>query len=86
VRIDYERMKRTYPKHKAALTRASHVTNPVERYTRVLEACRAAVTEWDAVGAWPDGWSRWESVLRDAAHSAAMAGLVNVTSRLGDIC
>ena len=40
--IDYERMKRTAPKHKAALTRAKKTG----RYSAVLAACTDAV--WTA--------------------------------------
>ncbi len=65
--IDYERMKRTYPKQKAALTRASKKANAQERWVAVRAACKAAVAEWDAIGAWPDGWSTWQRALDDAA-------------------
>lgn len=61
--IDYERMKRSYPKQKAALTRAQK-----KGYPAVLAACTAAVREWNAIGAWPDEWSRWQRALDDAAH------------------
>ena len=44
--IDYERMKRVYPKQKAALTRAVK-----KGYPAVLETCKTAVREWDAIGA-----------------------------------
>jgi hypothetical protein len=65
--IDYDRMKRVYPKKKAALTRAQN-KNPLDRYAAVLAACTAAVKEWDAIGAWPDQWSRWQRALDDAAR------------------
>jgi hypothetical protein len=64
VPIDYERMRKAYPKHKAALTRALKKTG-VERVEAVKAACRAAVKEWDEIGAWPDSWARWQRALRD---------------------
>ena len=64
--IDYERMNRTVSKHKAALTRAKK-----QGYTAVLTACRAAVHEWVAIGAWPDNWAVWDVALRDAACTEA---------------
>lgn len=64
--IDYERMKRTFPKHKAALTRATK-----KGYPAVLKACRAAVNEWNEIGAWPDDWALWNRVLGDAAFAEA---------------
>lgn len=59
--IDYARMKRVFPKQKAALTRAVK-TGDVEK---VKEVCRKAVAEWDEIGAWPDDWARWERALND---------------------
>ncbi len=59
--IDYARMKRVYPKQKAALTRAVKTGDPAI----VEKVCRAAVAEWNAIGAWPDGWSRWQRELDD---------------------
>lgn len=60
--IDYARMKRVYPKQKATLTRALKSGDP----TKVHEACIKAVAEWNEIGAWPDGWSRWQRALNDA--------------------
>lgn len=60
--IDYERMRRTMPKHKAALTRAKKTGDA----KKVEAACRAAVVEWDEIGAWPDNWSMWQIALNDA--------------------
>ncbi len=60
--IDYARMQRTFPKHKAALTRAKKSGDP----QKVVAACKAAVAEWDAIGAWPDHWHTWNIALRDA--------------------
>lgn len=70
--IDYERMKRVAPRLKAALTRAQN-RNPLDRYEAVLAACKAAVKEWNEIGAWPDGWARWEVALRDAARYPQVA-------------
>ena len=59
--IDYERMKRSYPKQNAALTRALNSKSA----DKVKAACTAAVREWDEIGAWPDDWSRWQRALDD---------------------
>lgn len=59
--IDYARMKRESPKLKAALTRATK-TGDAEK---VIAACRAAVTVWNEVGAWPDNWNLWQGALDD---------------------
>lgn len=61
-RIDYDRMNREYPKQKAALTRAIK-TKDAEKIAKV---CKAAVVAWDEIGAWPDGWHRWQNALDDA--------------------
>ena len=63
--IDYARMKRFGPKQKAALTRALKLTDAKQRRTAVIAACRAAVKEWNEIGAWPNGWSRWQRALDD---------------------
>jgi hypothetical protein len=60
--INYARMQRSLPRLKAALTRAVKSGDPA----RVEAACRAAVAEWDACGAWPDDWSRWQRALDDS--------------------
>lgn len=59
--IDYARMQRTHRLHKTALTRALKSGDS----DRVLAACRAAVREWEAIGAWPDQWSTWQRALDD---------------------
>lgn len=61
-RIDYERMNRVMPKQKAALTRAIK-TGDAEKIAKV---CKASVTEWNEIGAWPDNWHRWQVALNDA--------------------
>jgi hypothetical protein len=63
--IDYARMKKQYPKQKARLTRALNITDQAQRRATVLAVCRAAVQEWDEIGAWPDEWSRWQRALDD---------------------
>lgn len=60
--IDYARMNRVLPGQKARLTRAMKAKDP----QAVLAACRAAVAEWNAIGAWPDNWHRWNIALGDA--------------------
>jgi hypothetical protein len=62
-RIDYARMQRVWPKQKAALTRAVKTGDP----ERVAAVCKAAVAEWDAIGAWPDDWARFQRALDDVA-------------------
>lgn len=59
--IDYERMKRVGPKHKAALTRAKK-----KGYDAVRAVCRAAVREWDEIGSWPDNANIFQIALDDA--------------------
>jgi hypothetical protein len=61
-RIDYARMKRVRRGQKAALTRAVN-TGDAEKIAAV---CKAAVAEWNEIGAWPDDWSRWQRALSDA--------------------
>lgn len=60
-RIDYDRMKREWPKQKAALTRAVKSGSA----EKVAAVCVAAVKVWDEVGAWPDDWSLFQRALRD---------------------
>jgi len=60
--IDYARMQKRYPQQKAALTRAVKSGRP----EKVRDACRAAVKEWNEIGAWPDQWSNWQRALDDA--------------------
>jgi hypothetical protein len=60
--IDYARARREFPKQKAALTRAIKTGD----VNKIRAACAKAVAEWDAVGAWPDDWARWERALNDA--------------------
>lgn len=59
---DYERMRQIRPRQKAALTRAIKTGDP----ERIAAVCREAVTEWNAIGFWPDDWSRWQRALNDA--------------------
>ena len=61
-KIDYERMNKVYPKQKAALTRAIKSGDA----DRIISTVAAAVVEWDEIGAWPDGWHRWQNALDDA--------------------
>jgi hypothetical protein len=61
--IDYARMKKLYPQQKAALTRALKTGD----HAKVRAVCAKAVREWNEVGAWPDGWSRWQRALDDSA-------------------
>ena len=60
-RIDYDRMKREWPKQKAALARAVK-TGSAEK---VAAVCITAVKVWDEVGAWPDDYTLFERSLND---------------------
>jgi hypothetical protein len=60
--IDYDRMKRVHPKQKGALTRAVKTKDP----EKIAAVVKAAVAEWDEIGAWPDDWNRWQIALNDA--------------------
>ncbi len=57
--IDYDRMKREWPKQKRALTRAKGDRD------KVLQVCANAVKTWDEIGAWPDDWSLFQRTLDD---------------------
>jgi hypothetical protein len=61
-RIDYDRMKRVRRGQKAALTRAVNTGDP----EKIAAVCKAAVAEWNKIGAWPDDWNRWQIALDDA--------------------
>ena len=60
--IDYARMQRTFPKQKAALTRAVK-TGDLEK---ILDTTRRTIAEWDEIGAWPDDWAHWQRAIDDA--------------------
>ena len=60
-RIDYDRMRREWPRQKAALTRAVKSGSA----EKVAAVCIAAVKVWDEVGAWPDDYSLFERSLND---------------------
>ena len=83
--IDYERMKRVYPKQKAALTRAMKVPG-IAQYPAVLAACAKAVKEWEQWGAWPDGWHTWNVALNDAAcKHQRLTGTMPAVTELGQL-
>lgn len=60
--IDYARVKREHPKHKAALTRAKNSGSPL----KVLAAVEKAYDAFDTWGAWPDDWAAWRVAAWDA--------------------
>ena len=68
--IDYARMQKSGPKLKAKLTRAVKTG----AYSAVLSACTDAIIEWNAIGAWPDNWHRWQIALDDAASKHNRTG------------
>jgi len=63
--IDYAEMNRLYPRQKSALTRA---INSGDRDKLIL-AVRDAVRAWNNIGAWPDGWARWQRAVDDVLGS-----------------
>jgi hypothetical protein len=86
--IDYERMKRAYPKQKARLTRAKNKFkgDPESIYYAVEKACIAAVSEWNQIGAWPDNWSNWQRALDDAYLDLQCAPLAALLNKRPDHC
>lgn len=80
--IDYARARRESPGLKSALTRAERSGDP----QKVVAACRKAVVAWNAWGAWPDAWHRWENALRDARYADLRAnGTTTIPSSLDDL-
>lgn len=61
-------MARTYAQQKAALTRALRSGDS----DRVIKECRRTRAEWDASGAWPDDWARWNRALWDVGDPRDM--------------
>lgn len=57
--IDYARMRREWPKQKAAFTRAVKTGDP----EKVAAVCVKAMNTWDEIGAWPDDWSLFQRAL-----------------------
>lgn len=60
-RIDYDRMKREWPKQKSALARAVKSGSA----EKVAAVCITAVKVWDEVGAWPDDYTLFQRALDD---------------------
>ena len=83
-RIDYEAMRRMYPKQKGALTRAIKSGDP----RQVIAAVITAVQQWDdAGGVWPDDWARWQRALDDVLRwpqSVDMRDLTAAAARTAD--
>lgn len=75
-RIDYERMRREYPRQKATLTRAVRSGNR----DAVILACRNAVRVWDEIGCWPDDWHRWQAALDDTLGWRSSVELRDLTA------
>ncbi len=46
---------------RSALTRAIKTGDP----QKVIDVCRRTVRQWNAAGAWPDDWSRFQRALDD---------------------
>ena len=83
--IDYARAKSEAPGLKAALTRAQKIADPIKRKDAVTVACKKAVKAWEAWGAWPDAWSRWQCALDDALLAASYAGDPQQHMQLGEL-
>lgn len=70
--IDYARMNRAWPQQRAALTRAIRAWQRAPEADleaareKIAAVCKAAVAEWNAIGAWPDDWARFQRALDDA--------------------
>jgi hypothetical protein len=83
-RIDYEAMRRMYPKQKGALTRAIKSGDP----RQVISAVITAVEQWeDAGGVWPDDWAHWQRALDDMLRwpqSVDMRDLAAAAARTAD--
>lgn len=60
--INYDRMKDVLPRQRSALRRAVKSGDP----EKIAAVCKAAVSEWNEIGAWPDDWSNWQRALNDA--------------------
>jgi hypothetical protein len=64
--IKYARAQKLYPIQKAGLTRAINQWKKTGDPKPVVVACENAIRQWNIIGAWPDGWHRWNIALQDA--------------------
>ena len=59
--VNYDAMKKEYPKLKAALTRAKNSKDP----KKIIATVDLAFARFEEIG-YPDAWSTWENAKRDA--------------------
>lgn len=72
--IDYDYMKKSVRKHKAALTRAKNSGDP----HKVVKAVDTAFADWDKSGnAYPDSWHTWKVAHEDAHNEIRRNSLFN---------
>lgn len=76
--IDYEAVKREWPKMKSALTRAKNRKD----WKKVIAVCDAALDRFNDIG-YPDDWRLFESAKRDAQWAIQRAAVDRVSSRDG---
>lgn len=74
--IDYERMRKVWPKQVAALDAAVAEKDAA----KVGRLCREAVEEWNEIGAWPDDWAKFQRALDDVLPWPMQADLVDVAT------
>ena len=48
------------------LARAYYALQASGDLDKLIATIKAATTEWDEIGAWPDDWNRWQIALDDA--------------------
>lgn len=61
-RIDYQRLTDLRRAQRMTLSNAINSGDA----NRIAAVCKAAVAEWNDLGAWPDDWSNWQRALNDA--------------------
>lgn len=66
--IDYDALRREWPRMKAALTRAENSGDPHQ----VIAVCERTLARFDEIG-WPDDWARFERAKRDAEFKLALS-------------
>jgi len=64
--INYDQLKKEFPKLKAALTRAQNTKDP----QKLLAAAEKGLARFEEIG-FPDQWHRWERAKDDAKFAIA---------------
>lgn len=75
-RIDYERMKREYPRYTRKLDQLVKTGDAVA----VAKLCKEVVDFWTEIGSWPDDWSRWQRALDDVLPWPLQADFTDVAT------